>query len=101
MVVEIQAKTSPIPEGKKFRQLFSPPLYHHFQLQSERRGGSVLDQFDALNPPVSSVLLYNRWLLRYKQKHLQFPRVKNSASFFHPPCITTFNYNQKGVEGRF
>jgi hypothetical protein len=41
LVVVIQAKTSPIPKGEKFRQLVSPP------------------------------------------------------------CITTFNYNQKGVEGWF
>jgi hypothetical protein len=26
MVVEIQAKTSPIPEGEKFRQLFHPSV---------------------------------------------------------------------------
>jgi hypothetical protein len=69
------------------RQKIAPaftPLYHHFQLQSEKRGGLVLDQFDALNLAVVSVCRWDRWLLRYKQKRLQFPRAKNCASLFHP-----------------
>jgi hypothetical protein len=59
-------------------------LYRTNNLQLEKRGGLVLDQFDALNPPVPPILPYDCWLLRYKQKRLQFLRLKNSASIFTP-----------------
>ena len=55
LVVEVQAKAVPISESEKFRQHLFIPLYHHFQLQLEKRGGLVLDQFDALNPAVASI----------------------------------------------
>ena len=55
LVVEIQAKTSPISEGEKFRQDVFFRLYHHFQLQSELREGWVWDLFNALNPAVASI----------------------------------------------
>jgi hypothetical protein len=59
---------------------FFTPLYHHLELQSEKRGGLILDHFDALNPPVTSICPWERWLLRYKQKRSQFLKVKNSGS---------------------
>src|SRR5271155_1217812 len=67
-VVEVQAKSGPISESEKFRQLLFSPLYHHFQLKSERLGESFLDLFDALNPPVASVCRWDRWLLSYEPK---------------------------------
>src|SRR5271168_4079817 len=68
LVVEVEAKQFPISEGEKFRQLLFSPLYHHFQLQSERLGELFLDLFDALNPPVASVCRWDHWLLCYKPK---------------------------------
>jgi len=63
LVVEVEAKSGPLSESKKFRQLFFILLYHHFQLQSERLGGLVLDQFDVPNPPVASICPWDYWLL--------------------------------------
>ena len=122
LAVELQVKTSPICEGKKFRpnlfilcatahnyhqnsvegyfwtylmlwiSLLSPvshitsgccatsknipkflrmknsarlftPLWHHFQLKLEQRGGLVLDQCDAQNPPAASICPYVLWFL--------------------------------------
>src|SRR5271154_2065265 len=85
LVVEVEAKSGPLSESKKFRQPFSILLYHHFQLQSECLGGLVLDQFDAPNPPVASICPWDCRLLRYKQNRAQFLRMKNSASFYSPP----------------
>src|SRR5271170_4954363 len=85
LVVDVQVKSGPISESKKFRQPFFILLYHHFQLQSECLGGLGLDQFDALNSAVASICLWDCWLLMYKQNRAHFLRVKNSASFFHPP----------------
>src|SRR5271154_566302 len=101
LVVDVQAKSDPIYESKKFRQPFFILLYHHFQLQSECPGGLVLDQFDAPNPPVTSICPWDYWLLRYKQNRAQFLRGKNSASFFSSSSTTTFNYNQNPLEGWF
>ena len=55
LVVEVEAKTFPISEGEKFRQLLFSPLYHHFQLESEHLGELFLDLLDALNLPVASI----------------------------------------------
>src|SRR5271154_4675738 len=101
LVVDVQAKSGPISESKKFRQLFSSSSNHHFQLQSESLGRLVLDQFDAPNPLVASICRWDCWLLMYKQNRAQFLRAKNSGSFFRPPLTTTFNYNQNALEGWF
>src|ERR1700731_4847058 len=82
-----------IPESEKFRQHLFFTLFHHFQIKLKKGGGWVLDQLDALNPPVASICPWDRWLLRYKQKRSQFLRVKNSGSIYSSPCTTTFNYN--------
>src|SRR5271163_289186 len=100
-VVEVQAKSDPISESEKFRQHLFFPLYHHFQLQSERLGELFRDLFDALNPPVASISLCDCRLLRYRQNRTQFLRVKNSASIYSSLCTTTFNYNQNALESCF
>src|ERR1700727_2229523 len=81
LVVEVQAKAVPISESEKFRQHLFFPLHHPLQLQLECLGELVLDQFHALNPPVTSICPWDRWLLRNKWKH---SRVKNSGQYFHP-----------------
>src|SRR5277367_4284094 len=96
--VDVQAKSGPISESKKFRQPFFILLYHHFQLQSECPGGLVLDQFDAPNPPVASICRWECWVLMYKQNRAQFLRAKNSGSLFSSSSTTTFNYNQNALE---
>jgi len=67
VVVEIQAKTSPICKSEKFRPLLFHPLYHHFQLQSEERGRWGLDLFDALNLPVASICPLLNWWQSYNR----------------------------------
>ena len=67
LIVEVKAKSGPISEGEKFRQLLFSPLYHHFQLESERFGELFLDLFDALNPPVVSLCPQQHWLYGYSQ----------------------------------
>ena len=56
LVVARLARTSPKSEGKKFRPHIFIPLYRINNLQLEQRGGLVLDQFDAPNQPVASIL---------------------------------------------
>src|SRR5271154_5739961 len=101
LVGDVQAKSGPISESKKFRQPFFILLYHRFQLQSERLGGLVLDQFDAPNPPVASICRWDCWLLMYKQNRAQFLRAKNSGGLILSSSTTTFNYNQNALEGWF
>ena len=79
--------------GWKFPPAFFIPPYHRFQLQSEQSGGSVLDQFDALNPLVASVCPYVLWFLWYEPKHrLPGWRVSEACcpfeSFSYPGCET-------------
>src|SRR5271155_829660 len=101
LVVDVQAKSGPISESKKFRQLFLSSSNHHFQLQSERLGRLVLDQFDAPNPPVAFICRWDCWLLMYEQNRAQFLRAKNSGGLFLSSSTTTFNYNQNALEGWF
>ena len=102
VVLEPQTKASRLTNsaGKNSTQNYSTTLHSISNLQSEQRGGLVLNLFDASNLPVPSVCPWDHWLLWYKQKHLQFLRVKNSASFFHPPLpplSTTIRASSKVV----
>src|SRR5271170_4364113 len=101
LVAEVQANTLPISEIEKFRPHFFIPLYSITNLQLEQRGEFVLDQFYALNPPVSSVCTWDQWLLRYKQKHFRFLRMKISAHTSSFPCTASPTYNQNGMESWF
>src|ERR1700685_475187 len=55
LVVARLARTSPKSESKKFRPHIFIPSCGTNKLQSEYRGGLVLDQFDALNLAVVSI----------------------------------------------
>src|SRR5271154_5601816 len=46
----------------KIPTIFVHLAHHDSPLQSELLGGSILDQFDALNPPAVSIVLSHRWL---------------------------------------
>jgi hypothetical protein len=66
----------------------------------------VLDLFDALNLPVVSILPYIHFAIALLVAE---PQAKTSPisegekfrQLFSNPSITTFNYNQKGVESLF
>jgi hypothetical protein len=85
LVVARLARTSPKSESKKFRPHIFIPSCSTNKLQSEKRGGSVLDQFYALNPPVPSILPYDCWLLRYKQITSPISEGEKFRQLFHPP----------------
>jgi len=68
LVIELQAKTSPVSDVEKFRQPLFFSLYHHFELQSEVRSRVFQDLFDELIPAVISICSQHHWLLSYEQK---------------------------------
>jgi hypothetical protein len=49
------ARSKTIPDFWR-KKILPRPLDNHFQLQLEKRGGLVVDQIDALDTPVPSIL---------------------------------------------
>src|SRR5271155_1556649 len=87
-----------VPHQNTARHLnLSTPL-STTQLLSEFCGGVFLDPFDAVNLAAVSVSHSTSGCCATSKYIPKFLGTKNSASFFHPPLTTTFNYNQNALE---